>query len=119
MPLTSFTSSLPLWVGRYRSYVPLWNKDAELQPRRRLKVCSAIAVCFLVMVMGLVFIRSGAPTEEVVVELPPPPPPPSEIVEPPRWKKPDGMTVVALVFYGRRQNVQILERYLRVHPLSG
>jgi len=31
-----------------------------------------------------------------------------------RWRKPAGLTVVALVFYGRRANVQILERYLRV-----
>lgn len=32
------------------------------------------------------------------------------------WVKPAGLSVVALVFYGRRANVQILERYLRVRP---
>jgi|SRR5271154_3400435 len=32
----------------------------------------------------------------------------------PGWKKPKTLNVVALVFYGRRANVQILERYLRV-----
>ena len=33
------------------------------------------------------------------------------------WRKPVGLNVVALVFYGRRANVQILERYLRVFYL--
>lgn len=32
------------------------------------------------------------------------------------WRKPKGLNVVALVFFGRRANVQILERYLRVIP---
>jgi len=31
------------------------------------------------------------------------------------WHKPENLTIVALVFYGRRANVQLLERYLRVY----
>ena len=34
------------------------------------------------------------------------------------WTKPQNLVVVALVFYGRRVNVQILERYLRVCHLG-
>jgi hypothetical protein len=39
------------------------------------------------------------------------------IEEPAGWQKPENLTIVALVFYGRRANVQLLERYLRVLSL--
>lgn len=31
------------------------------------------------------------------------------------WEKPEGMKIVALVFYGRRRYVEILDCYLKVH----
>jgi hypothetical protein len=31
------------------------------------------------------------------------------------WEKPEGMKVIALVFYGRRRYVEILDCYLKVH----
>ena len=48
-----------------------------------------------------------------------------ELHEIAQWKKPSGMKVIGLVFYGRRRFVSILDCYLKVrdpgafpHPLS-
>jgi Na+/proline symporter len=109
------------WINRYQDYVPLWPaKDTDqTSRRRRLRGLTVLAISVLVVILvPLVFFGLG--TADAVV----------------RegggaaaaaggangvahsgggsWRKPDGLMVVALVFYGRRANVQILERYLRV-----
>lgn len=106
-------SVIPSWLNRYQSYVPLWSKE-DLQTRRRIKGCTMIVITVLVIILiPMVFLNIGGGTEaevDVAEESP--------FVAPltPSWTKPEGLTVVAMVFYGRRQNVQILERYLRVPP---
>jgi len=109
------------WINRYQDYVPLWpTKDTDqTSRRRRLRGLTVLAISVLVVILvPLVFfglgtadavVREGGGAAAGVGGA-------NGVAHSGggRWRKPDGLMVVALVFYGRRANVQILERYLRV-----
>jgi hypothetical protein len=87
--------------------MPLWPKDSE-QSRRRFRGLTIMGVSLLlILFVSLLWLNSGT-TDGIVSN--------GQDVENLNngWKKPEGLQIVALVFYGRRANVQILERYLRV-----
>ena len=103
------------WINQYQDYMPLWVRDGDISPmataRRRkgrtivgLSILIIVLIPFILLSLG----RTGEGIGNAKAELSPSNGP---------WSKPAGLTVVALVFYGRRANVQILERYLRVQPL--
>jgi hypothetical protein len=113
MPGKSFESLYSAgWLSKYRNYMPLQWPSFEsdvaksTSPRRvraLLFVLASILLVFLVVVFFgyLVSVPSVAPSIQH-----------SNTTS--GWVKPPGLTIVALIFYGRRANVQILERYLRV-----
>jgi hypothetical protein len=99
------------WLNRYQDYVPLWARDSDptTSSRKRLKGLTVISISLLIIILiPLLFFNFGTVPEIPI-------PPHQGISTSGTWTKPAGLTVVALVFYGRRANVQILERYLRVY----
>jgi hypothetical protein len=105
-------SVLKALFGRYHEYMPLWN-DGEGKPIRRRKavlgVLGVLGVSLVViLVASLLLWGDGGRRPRVQGGM--------VREEDGGWIKPAGLSVVALVFYGRRANVQILERYLRVRP---
>lgn len=104
------------FLNRYQDYVPLWSKDVDgISRKRKLRGLTVVAISFLIILLiPLMFFGLGSDghgTEEIHSGT-------KGIAHSGNWRKPTGLTVVALVFYGRRANVQILERYLRVSLLS-
>jgi hypothetical protein len=99
------------FLNRYQDYVPLWSKDIDSTTRKRkLRAITVIGISFLIILLiPLVFFGFGSSegTEVVASQG-------KGMAYSGSWRKPKGLMVVALVFYGRRANVQILERYLRV-----
>jgi hypothetical protein len=98
------------WLNRYQDYVPLWARDSDpaTSSRRRLKGLTVISISLLITILiPLLFFNIGTVPEIPIT-------PHKGVSTSGTWTKPAGLTVVALVFYGRRANVQILERYLRV-----
>ena len=122
-PFEAFSGS---WINRYHDYMPLWARDGgDTSPTasaRRRKGCTIVALSILIIVLiPFILLSLGGTTEDgtrwgssgvMSGDLRG-----SSNGGGGKWKKPAGLTVVALVFYGRRANVQILERYLRVFPL--
>src|SRR5579859_4960478 len=107
----------PSWISRYSDYMPLWAKESEGSAtggRRRLRACTVIlASVMIIILIPLVFLNMGGIATSRVY-------PHRGISYSGSWTKPHGMRIVALVFYGRRANVQVLERYLRVrHNVIG
>ena len=98
------------WFNRYQDYMLVWARDEDnSSTARRRKGCMIVALSILIIVLiPFILLGLGTTTGEGVSELSR-----SGL----KWSKPAGLHVVALVFYGRRANVQILERYLRVYPL--
>jgi hypothetical protein len=97
---------LESWLlARYQDYVPLWKGREEGARRGKLRSATVLTgvgvVVFLLLMM--VWINSGSLKVDNALA--------SGNVA---TGKPIGMEIVGLVFYGRRANVQILERYLRV-----
>lgn len=93
------------WL-RYQDYVPLWTRDTDASQRRRRKGFTIVGLSLLIIILiPFVLLSLRGPSSEEGT---------STIVHSGKWTKPPGLTIVALVFYGRRANVQILERYLRV-----
>ena len=103
-------------TNRYRDYVPLWFKEANfLSSRKQFKVI--VVVCLFMVFMITMHLQSKETINvvtESTIEIPVETVVQTPIITKESWKKPTRLTVVALVFYGRRENVQILERYLRV-----
>jgi hypothetical protein len=99
------------FLNRYQDYVPLWSKDIDSTTRKRkLRAITVVGISFLIILLiPLVFFGFGSSegTEVVASQG-------KGMAYSGNWRKPKGLMVVALVFYGRRANVQILERYLRV-----
>lgn len=97
------------WINRYQDYMPLWARESEQFHKRRFKALTLVGVSFLIILLvSLVWMNSGV--SDAIVSGG------QVLVSGGNWRKPAGLQVVALVFYGRRANVQILERYLRVYP---
>jgi hypothetical protein len=102
------------WLNRYQDYVPLWARDSDpaTSSRRRLKGLTVISISLLITILvPLLFFNIGTVPDIPIA-------PHKGVSTSGTWTKPAGLTVVALVFYGRRANVQILERYLRVYILA-
>jgi hypothetical protein len=89
---------------RYQDYVPLWSQNSDISSQRRRKSLIIVGIGFVVIILTAALLFSSRGLEGSA----------SQLVHGGNWTKPAGLTVVALVFYGRRANVQILERYLRV-----
>ena len=96
------------FISRYHDYMPLWARDSDssqtLAQRRRRMCTIGVATLLVILLVPVFLLMFGGESKD------------SQVVQAggSSWEKPAGLTVVALVFYGRRQNVQILERYLRV-----
>jgi len=91
------------WFNRYTDYMPLWARDSD-QSKRRFRGLTIIGVSLLiVLLISVVWMNVGGSVDGIASS--------NDVIG---WRKPEGLQVVALVFYGRRANVQILERYLRV-----
>ena len=102
------------WLNRYQDYVPLWARDSDpaTTSRRRLKGLTIISISLLIIILvPLLFFNIGTIPEAPIA-------PHRGVSTSGAWTKPHGLKIVALVFYGRRANVQILERYLRVYPMQ-
>ena len=98
------------WFYRYSDYMPLWARDNADQSKRRFKGITLIGVSLLFIVLvSVLWMSSGTRVSDMIGASADVSIPVSQV-----WRKPAGLQVVALVFYGRRANVQILERYLRV-----
>jgi hypothetical protein len=122
-PFEAFSGS---WINRYHDYMPLWARDGgDTSPTasaRRRKGCTIVALSILIIVLiPFILLSLGGMTEDGTRGST------SGVMSGDlrgsnggggKWQKPAGLTVVAFVFYGRRANVQILERYLRVSPSS-
>src|SRR5277367_2551379 len=114
-PFEAFSGT---WINRYQDYVPLWAREGDSSPTataRRRKGCVIVGLSIVIIVLiPFILLSLGGTTGELMGsnttwgEL--------RGSNGGTWKKPAGLTVVALVFYGRRANVQILERYLRAPP---
>jgi hypothetical protein len=87
-------------------YTISWVKRRYSALGRRSKIWLGIGVGLFVLI-SLLFVRNGNAVSSHLTK-------PLKGYLHPGWKKPKTLNVVALVFYGRRANVQILERYLRV-----
>ena len=96
--------------ARYQDYVPLWTRDSsEHRQQRRLKGFTIVGLSLLIIIfIPVFFLSKGSGSEDGNVVQ-------HRHHQQVHWTKPSGLNIVALVFYGRRANVQILERYLRVH----
>jgi hypothetical protein len=107
------------WINRYQDYVPLWAKDTDATSRKRkLRGLTFVGISiFIILLIPLVFFGLGA-SDGTFVDASGGGNGAKGLAHSGSWTKPKGLTVVALVFYGRRANVQILERYLRVRYLS-
>jgi hypothetical protein len=98
-------------MNRYQDYMPLRRQDSGSQgsPSKRSMRAVIILLSLVALLTISIFLSNiGAP---------------SNVRDSPvngiasqshPWTKPAGLKIVALIFYGRRANVQILERYLRV-----
>lgn len=117
-PFEAFSQT---WITRYHDYVPLWAREGDSSPAataRRRKGCTVIGLSILIIVLiPFILLSLGTSTGDLMGNSTTA----AELAGGSRggskWRKPAGLTVVALVFYGRRANVQILERYLRVFYL--
>jgi len=81
--------------------MPLWARESEQFHKRRFKALTLAGVSFLIILLvSLVWLNSGV-SDAIVsgggkVS----------VSAGGNWRKPAGLQVVALVFYGRRANVQ-------------
>jgi hypothetical protein len=82
--------------------MPLWS-DSDGKPIRRQKALSILAVSLLIILIPVTLLLLAGSNGEGL-----------EQGELDGGVKSAGLKVVGLVFYGRRANVQVLERYLRV-----
>ena len=110
-PFEAFSGS---WINRYHDYVPLWAREGgDSSPgasARRRRGCTIVGLSILIIVLiPFILLSLGGTTTGDLMGTGT-----SGELGGGKWRKPAGLTVVALVFYGRRANVQILERYLRV-----
>ena len=111
MRSTLFTSVSKSW--RYQNYAPLWASSPQSSKEQRRRGFAIVGLCLLVI--SLLYLGGSVPDvrnsdkRHQQGEIKP---------VSGSWTKPPGLTVVAHVFYGRRANVQILERYLRVSPTT-
>ena len=86
----------------------LRSKRGHMEFTRPFKICVGVGIILFILVNT--FFINGKSTAFTISS-----PGPSIHQDTQQgWVKPNNLTVVALVFYGRRSNVQILERYLRV-----
>lgn len=114
MPARSFELGAGEWLSKYRNYVPLqWSFDSEVtkSSSRRFRAIAFLGGAFVIILIATLFIFNLGSITSVNTK---DDGPHGGSVTAYGWTKPAGLMVVAIVFYGRRSNVQILERYLRV-----
>jgi len=97
------------WITAHQIWSQTEAPSSPFHNRRRLKwlVLAGLSMLVFIIVLPVFPLDIGMPTLDIGSVRTAP-----EVVG---WHKPENLTIVALVFYGRRANVQLLERYLRVY----